>query len=432
MKPKLLLIAYCCSPEGGSEPAVGWTLARLAAERFDVTVIVEEKKFRHEIDCWLDQHGEVPGLSFAFVPEKWWAHGLWKVGLGYLSYRWWHDRALATAKRLHEHSPFDAVQLGTIIGFREPGRWTELGVPFIWGPVGGTHNYVPAFLPETDFVSRCKERVRSFLNRWQLLKSRRVRRALQDAKVVVAATSQTRNDLASVVSRPIYVVSEITLTDKAVTPVDVSNAHRETLPDGLRILWSGVHEPRKCLSLLLKAVAQLPDDVAVQVRVLGAGPMTEQWQQLAASLGIEDRIEWLGWLPHDEAGSQYLWADVFAFTSVRDTTGTVLLEALDAGVPVVTLDHQGAADVVTDDAGIKVPVTTPDETVARLSWAFVELATDSLVRRTLSDGAIRRAEAYRFEAKREQWAAVWDQALEVDSDDAVRRDNKRLVEEVSA
>ena len=44
-----------------------------------------------------------------------------------------------------------------------------------------------------------------------------------------------------------------------------------------------------------------------------------------------------------------------------------MLEALAAGVPVVCLDHQGVHDVVTDDCGVKIPVTTPREVIAGLS-----------------------------------------------------------------
>ena len=68
--------------------------------------------------------------------------------------------------------------------------------------------------------------------------------------------------------------------------------------------------------------------------------------------------------PHEEALRQYAKADVFAFTSLRDTTGGVIAEALAAGLPVICMDHQVAHDVVTEDCGIKIPVTTPEEASA--------------------------------------------------------------------
>ena len=88
-------------------------------------------------------------------------------------------------------------------------------------------------------------------------------------------------------------------------------------------------------------------------------------------MGVAGHIAWLGWLPHREAIEQYAWADAFVFSSLRDTTGTVVVEALAAGLPVICLDHQGVHDVVTDDCGLKIPVTTPREVIAGLSDAIV-------------------------------------------------------------
>ena len=396
MKPRLLLVAYCCSPDGGSEPAVGWTLARLAAERFDTTVLVETQ-FRPAIARWLRENGPLENLRFQFVPEKWWAHGMWEAGLGYVSYRWWHQRALAVADSLHAEEPFDAVQLGTIIGFREPGYWTRLGLPFVWGPVGGTHNYPAAFLPEAGFKAGLKERLRTVLNNRQL-RGRRVAEALSDAHTVVAATRDTRDALRRIVDRDVEVVSELTVPEGPPRPP------RTPEPGELKVLWSGLHEPRKCLSLLLKAAAGLP----VRVRVLGDGEMRGRWQRVAEEAGVADRVEWMGWVPHAAAAAHYDWADAFAFTSVRDTTGTVLLEALAAGLPVVTLDHQGARDVVTDDCGLRVSADSPAKAVGELHEALRTLATDLGLRRRLSEGAVRRADAYRIDAKRAQWNDVWD------------------------
>ena len=87
------------------------------------------------------------------------------------------------------------------------------------------------------------------------------------------------------------------------------------------------------------------------------------------------------------------WADVFAFTSLRDTSGNVVLEALAAGVPVICLDHQGVHDIVTDQCGVKLPVTTPDDVIACMSESLRRLAQDTAARERLSRGASERREA---------------------------------------
>lgn len=406
MRPRLLLVAYCCSPDDGSEPAVGWNMARLAAEQFDVTVVVEEHKFSESINRWLETNGPIDNVTFVFVPEKWWAHGMWSAGLGYVSYRWWHRRALAKATELHRQQPFDAVHLATIIGFREPGYWTELGVPFIWGPIGGTHNFPTEFLGETSFVRACLERFRSGLNTFQLRCSRRVQHALNNAAAVVASNREIGRDLQQVVERPIDTINEITLPNR-----EPHRVFRSDVSDELRVLWSGRCEARKCLSLLIRAVARVQSDIPIRVRVVGDGYERQRWESLASRLGVADRFEWLGWVAYEESLEQFEWADVFAFTSVRDTTGTVLLEALDAGLPVIGPDHQGAQYVVTEDCGIRVSMERIDTAVAGIASALTKLTVDNVLRSQLANGAQQRANDFRFNAKLSQWTAVWSRVV---------------------
>ena len=120
-----------------------------------------------------------------------------------------------------------------------------------------------------------------------------------------------------------------------------------------------------------------------------------RWQRLAEKLGVAKHIQ-PGWAGCRIARpcEQYAWADAFVFSSLRDTTGTVVVEALAAGVPVICLDHQGVHDVVTDECGLKIPVTTPREVVARLSEAIARLARDGQQWERLSRGAIDRAREY--------------------------------------
>ena len=111
-------------------------------------------------------------------------------------------------------------------------------------------------------------------------------------------------------------------------------------------------------------------------------------------MGLGDRVTWLGWLPRAEALEQYRWADVFAFTSLRDTSGNVVLEALAAGLPVICLDHQGVGDIVTERCGVKIAVTSPRKVVVELAAAIESLAKDKARWKRLSDGASERIGDY--------------------------------------
>ena len=69
-------------------------------------------------------------------------------------------------------------------------------------------------------------------------------------------------------------------------------------------------------------------------------------------------------------------ADAFLFTSLRDSFGSVVLEAMGHGLLIVTLNHQGVRDFVPADGGVKVSVESPEQTTRELAQAIDALAQD--------------------------------------------------------
>jgi glycosyltransferase involved in cell wall biosynthesis/peptidoglycan/xylan/chitin deacetylase (PgdA/CDA1 family) len=408
-RPRLLILAYACSPLRGSESGVGWNRAVEAAKDFDVWVICEEREFRQDIESYLEKIGPIENLHFAYVPmpRREWAFGQAADALWYWMLKRWHRRALRTARKLDEEVGFDVVHQLTFCGYREPGYLWKLDAPFVWGPIGGTQNYPWRFLQYAGCRGAAFEIARNIVNSCQLRFDRRVRNALRKASAVLAASSSIRADLLSMAKVPATVISDVGVARIEGNPRRPRNAE-----EPLRILWSGILKPRKALPLLIEALAILPPDLAYEVRILGDGPCRRSWNCMATRRGVATNVKWLGWLPHEEALRQYAWADVFVFTSLRDTTGTVLPEALAAGLPVICLDHQGGRDVVTAECGAKIPVTTPRQVIERLSEAIAHLATHPEVCQRMSREALRRAEDYLWTKQGEKMTAVYQQVLE--------------------
>ena len=406
-RPRVLQLSYACSPSRGSEAGVGWRRAIQSAKHFDTWVICEEHEFAGEIRRHLETRGEIPGLTFVYVPidQREWSWGQIHDFVWYTVLRRWHRRAYQAARQLHQRIGFDLVHQVTFCGYREPGYLWKLDAPFVWGPIGGTQDYPWRFLSSAGIRGAVTEGCRSVLNQFQLRLNGRVRRAACKAAVVFAANSENQRRFGHA-----HGITPPLLPDVGIDRV--GDAPCKALRRGpLRLLWSGRLIPCKALQLLLHALAQLPSDVPVELRILGEGRLRQPWRKLSERLGVDARIAWLGWLPHQEALQQYAWADAFVFSSLRDTTGTVVVEALAAGLPVICLDHQGVHDVVTGDCGLKVPVTTPKEAVAGLRDAVVRLARDEPERQRLSRGAVQRAREYLWSRQEEQMADVYRSVL---------------------
>lgn len=113
---------------------------------------------------------------------------------------------------------------------------------------------------------------------------------------------------------------------------------------------AGRLHPVKDHETLLRAFARAAADLPrAQLAIMGAGRLEQQLKALAATLGIGDRVHLLGQVA---GGARYFKAfDVFVLPSLREPFGMVLIEAMSAGIPVVSSRSGGAGDVV-GDAGL--------------------------------------------------------------------------------
>jgi glycosyltransferase involved in cell wall biosynthesis len=407
------MVAYACRPTDGSEPGMGWNRAVQSARQFDTWILCEAGRSEPAIRAYLQQHGEIPGLHFVFVPRPRWQRCLAGIpGMFYLAYNLWHRAALKVAERLHEQLQFDLAHQVTYCGYREPGYTWQLPIPFVWGPIGGTHNFPWRFLADAGIAGAIYEGSRSLFNSLQFLLSSRVRTAARRAALALAGNSATQRHFRESfgIELPLHPASGI--SDSLGTP------RRFRAGDKLRLLWCGHIHPLKGLPLLLKALAKMPADVPYELRIVGKGLYRRSWERLAQRLGIGQHIQWTGWIPHHEALQQYRWADLFVFTSLRDTFPTAVLEALSQGLPVVCFDHLGMGDIVNERCGKKIPLTTPAAAVNALREAIVAATSDSAGWERLSRGAIERASEYTWSQQGKQLARYYRQVLGSGEDEA--------------
>ena len=422
----VLVAAYACNPFLGSEEAVGWDWARsIAAIAGKVTVITADF---HRADIAAAQEAvreaatgamarqsnlrfvHVPHRPFHYRPTPLWKrieNSLAKPVMN-LAYAQWQRDAYRVARALAAEERFDLVHQLTYVGFRFPGHLWRLGLPFVWGPIGGLENTPWRLLPAMGRAGAIYYGGRNIVNSAQRRWLRSPRRAVAAAGPgLIAATGSIRGEIAALYGAASTVISEV------VAPVEISAASpRQRQPDEpLRIVWSGLHLPGKALNLLIEALAPIRGNVAFELHILGDGPKRAEWQRLAEQRGLADRCVWHGMLPRDRALSVMQAGHLLAITSLKDLTSTVLLEGLALGLPVVCPDHCGFAEVVTPHCGIKVPTASLDGLVAGLRDAVTDLGRDEDWRQALAEGAIARGQAYGLAANRRRLAEVYAAVL---------------------
>ena len=373
----------------------GWNRAIQAAERFDVVVLTNSESHLSRLYLSVPHHlkGRIEFLAVPLINKQ---QRRLKCSLQfYRGYRAWLESGKRIADKLHAERPFALTHLVSLCGYREPGYFWRLDAPFIFGPVGGSSGFPVRFLSIIDFRCGLFELARNVLNSYQLLWSRRVRRAIRGSAIVIAANESTRRDLQPILGdRNISVELETALDYAPEPPKGVREVGAP-----LKILWTGRFRAWKGLPLLLHAIAELPSDVRVELKIVGEGSCLRSWQKLASTLGIESQVEWINRPPYRESIPYYRWADVFSFTSLRDTSGTGLLEALAAGTPIIGMNHQGAADIMSRGGAIPISAESPQKTIGEIRSAIIKVAADADYLKALSNEATLRAYDYCWDTR---------------------------------
>lgn len=155
---------------------------------------------------------------------------------------------------------------------------------------------------------------------------------------------------------------------------------------GHKIVWVGRLQDPKNPGLMLKAFAMLPAAGGYSLAYVGDGPMLAELQARAKTLGLDDRVKFLGF--QKDPSPFIANADLLVLSSDREGFGNVLVEALHAGLRAVSTDcGAGVHDILAGKYGTIVPVDDPASLAAAIRQ---ELSANH-------DPRIQRAAAKRFE-----------------------------------
>lgn len=200
-------------------------------------------------------------------------------------------------------------------------------------------------------------------NSYQLLytklNARWEKQAFDNTKIVVAVSDKVAEDLQEigVPQNAIRVISN-GVDIEEFSPGNGVSRQTWNLPDGVPLaMFAGdIRLPRKNLDTVLKALVEVPDLHLAVVGVTDGSP----YPQLAKSLGLNDRVHFLGF--RRDVPALMKAVDFFVFPSRYEPFGLVITEAMATGLPVITASCTGAAPLITPEAGIVLP--NPDDSKA--------------------------------------------------------------------
>ena len=160
------------------------------------------------------------------------------------------------------------------------------------------------------------------------------------------------------------------------------------------LLFVGNPKPHKNLEGVLRAMARQRQWSRL---VVAGSPPSPALRQLAADLGVADRIDWRGFVPADELPDLYRQCLALVLVSKAEGFGLPVAEAMACGRPVVISRLPALLEVAGDAALVVV-----DDDLPALAAALDRLAGDSALRERLGENAVRAAQRFhwRFAAQR--------------------------------
>lgn len=339
-KIKVLLSAFACRPDAGSEWGVGWNFFIRLSKIHDVHLITEIE-YKSDIleEC---KRLNLSDEKIHFVDigtigrRKAHNQGDWTF---YYFYHKWQKNVLLVAQEIHNIIDFDVVHHLNMIGFREPGLLHKLNIPFVLGPLGGFGGIPESFYASKFSQKYLQNKIKQILNSVSLSLPY-VKSAIQNASRVIAAYPEAAADL-----ERHFKIKAIVIPETGSQKIACNNTDRENF------VWIGKNLDRKQFKLAAEAFLMSSMSIKENLIVVGEfeGAEIVKWAKFK-------NIIFMGSVPRNEVLSQLSRARALIFTSLHEGNPHVVYESLSSCTPVICHDSYGMGMSINESVGIKIKV----------------------------------------------------------------------------
>lgn len=389
---KILISAIACNPYSGSELYVGWSAVKALIHDHDLWVITSIRN-RPDLERAASMGLIPPNVHFAYpdLPGKSHPNRMVARLQSWRDYVHFSKISLPLARRLHQEEKFDLVHHVTYASWRVASPLWQLGIPFVFGPIGGNEHFPPRFLSMLSPSAAAFELARmssNFVSRF----SPGVRQSLQQAAHVFVANSETEQLVKAVRGSGQCISRLMAAFHSELRVASFSRFVMGKNLDGpLRLFAAGNMEGRKGVAMALQALALAKARGVRFCYRLGAhGPEIAHLRRLAGKLGLENDIAFADNLRGDDYQRELGSTHVFLLPSLRESSGLTMMEAMLAGCVPVVAACGGPDIMVTDECGYKIPVTNRARMVTQLAEIIMTLDRSRIILREKGRAASHR------------------------------------------
>ena len=421
-KLRVLILAEAANPELTSVALIGYSLSQALAEVCDAHLVTESRNAES-----LRQAGVSPGAFTALTnPAQRIAFRLATFLRGGTSLGWTIHSALTTlAYPLFERKvwkefagrlkagEFDLVHRITPLSPTTPSylakRLATIGVPLVLGPLNGGIPWPAGFDP----IRRAeREWLGYFRDLYRILPGLNATR--RHATALVLASRHTYGEVtgrhAALEKKAIWLPENA--IDPARFPEVFVEPERPVSGEPLRVAFLGRLVPYKGADMLIEAATPLLRAGHMTLEIIGDGPQLPELKALVAREDLGNAVAFPGWIAHAQVRRHLTKAQVFAFPSVREFGGGVVLEAMAMGLAPVVIDYGGPAELIPEGCGTVMPMGERPAIIHALRQVLTDLAADPTGVHATGLRAQRHVRAhYTWAAKAQQLLQVYAWAL---------------------
>lgn len=403
---KVLLSAYACEPDIGSEQAVGWNWLQNIVSECDVTVITRSNS-KQLIEKWVQNNPGCLNATFYYMDCGPLALFLKKLlpGGTYIYYYLWQRKLGKSMPKITGGKRYDLYHHITFASFRMPVGLK--GTPMVWGPVGGAELAPLRLLKGYGSLNgRARELFRNLATIFAS-KCVSIWQPIMDKNGIALASTPATHEILRRQGIPTKLMATIGYDL-------VSDQHVDRCEDEapLRLLYVGRLHLLKGLHLALGAIAKIKRG-KIQFTIVGEGPERSRLSILAGKLGISNEVEFLGHIPNQMLDEVYSTHKLLIAPSLYESGGLSILEAFAHGLPAIVLDCGGPALSVAQGCGHKICMNqSKSETIQHIADAIQKYINHpELLRQHGANAKSHLESEYLWEKKKLQMMKVYKELI---------------------
>jgi glycosyltransferase involved in cell wall biosynthesis len=404
----ILLAAYACEPNRGSEPEVGWQLVCALARSMPENTFYAVTKANNRSSIEKLQYPENVVFFYYDLPKS---ISFWKKGgRGIRTYYYlWMIGAVIYVKK--KKIAFDIIHHITFVNDWLPSFFCFLknkNSKFVWGPIGSHDPIAPKFL----FGARrnVTEKVRILLQKFFRSCDPFFYYCKEHADCIIGINDNVKNKLAlannrNFVSEPAIAISQ----DAAVNLVSKKKVDKKfrVISVGRLLYIKNFRLTLFAFSIFLKSQN---DKSKFVLQIVGTGRDLRDLQIYAEELGISGAVEFVGQISRQEVQRYLSEAHVFLFPTLENA-GFVTLEAMSNSLPVVALKYGGPEQFIKHNTCEQLVLIEPSFQLIAKSLAdrlHVLYSDESLREKIGSRNKLATMEDFTWSAKAQKIKNIYE------------------------